>query len=474
LNNEHKSYYKEELNNQFKIFLAGIALSAERLSKHISILGGTGSGKTLLLRQFIVSACLSLSARAIIFDNKGDFTSTLTNNRKKRPIIIGPYDKRSSVPDIAFDCSTRAEAFEFGLTLFPEKKREEMWDKGARLMLTGVIITLQNQYKTQWGWQTLKDELSQCLYDPKYFHQILMDNFPESAGLIQFDDQGNANETTQSLLISINAEMRSIIELADAYENNPNPKFSIKKFIHNKKQNSKDKYLNNVVILQGNSAMEKLQNTSIHFFLGYFIKLVASPSYPERPPFQDPIHLILDEFPQIGAMLFFKRILEVCRSKNIPTVFAGQSYAQFEESYGKEVTKIIFENCATRIIARSTDSTADWFIKSAGKGKFERTYQERDKKNQIRPGIPKIETDDIVKVEDLSTELGPFYENKQPKGIKFVLWAVDQQIYRLKNYFPTKKPKKIRKPFIPAPWCKDVVWENYIKNESEIQEKNNV
>jgi type IV secretory pathway TraG/TraD family ATPase VirD4 len=81
---------------------------------------------------------------------------------------------------------------------------------------------------------------------------------------------------------------------------------------------------------------------------------------------QDPIANFLDELPS----LYLERIvnyLAEARSAGHVGVIGGQSYFQFEKMFGKELTNVIFANCANKIVMNPQEyETAEMFSKILG------------------------------------------------------------------------------------------------------------
>ncbi|MEF9939596.1 MAG: type IV secretion system DNA-binding domain-containing protein [Clostridium sp.] len=113
-----------------------------------------------------------------------------------------------------------------------------------------------------------------------------------------------------------------------------------------------------------------------------------------------PMLLIIDEFARLGKITGIENALATLRSKKVMVILAFQSLAQGDYIYGKDLTRVITDNCRCKIICEESDiqtarTVQDWCGKykekketlTGGKGRH-KSYTYEDK--------PIIEPDDLI------------------------------------------------------------------------------
>lgn len=68
-----------------------------------------------------------------------------------------------------------------------------------------------------------------------------------------------------------------------------------------------------------------------------------------------PVLLLLDEFPRLGKMDVIQNAVSTLRSKGVTICLIMQSLAQLDKTYGREVRRIIVDNCQYKAILGVTD-----------------------------------------------------------------------------------------------------------------------
>lgn len=94
------------------------------------------------------------------------------------------------------------------------------------------------------------------------------------------------------------------------------------------------------------------------------------------------VHMLLDEFAQLGSLNNFPERMSVIRSRNISATIVLQSIQQLKSNYkGKE--EIIIENCNTKVVL-STSESAEWVSKKLGKMTIDNNTYTKGKKSNSR------------------------------------------------------------------------------------------
>lgn len=356
-------------------------LSTNRETRHFLIIGGSGGGKTQIITP-IIRAAIERKDRILVYDVKGDFTSTLPNI-----ILIAPWDKRSLAWDVAKDCINKQDARQLAAKLIPEG-HDPVWHSAARQILAAVLIKLQSEKGTTWTWTDLfnqtcanQSELLACVkeYLPEAIHTL---NAP--------------GKTTQSILINFGSNMSLLSDLASAWGNKPpNMRFSFRAWLKNGNTPHR------TVILQGSGAYDELAKSYIGAIVSFVSGFINSPSYPDSTKRR--IWLFLDEFPQLGELKNVAKLLAVARSKGVRFLLSAQDVSQIKAIYGEHNAATWMSNAATMIITQISSGETANFVSKEIIG-----YQTRNRteiyQGKLQPSIR--ETVPVVEPSELQTELG--------------------------------------------------------------------
>lgn len=135
--------------NQGAFWFGGKLLPYNAASVHLLFAGATGSGKTIsqrMLYQTTLAPTIgqNLSHRCLAFDAKGDLHRILFGMGIPRSCVItlNPFDKRSSVWDMAADIPDQATAFELSNILIPDAQEQQpFFRQASRDLLTAVMYS---------------------------------------------------------------------------------------------------------------------------------------------------------------------------------------------------------------------------------------------------------------------------------------------------------------------------------------------
>ena len=70
-----------------------------------------------------------------------------------------------------------------------------------------------------------------------------------------------------------------------------------------------------------------------------------------------PLMFVLDEFPNVGKIADFDRMIATARSRGMSFLLCAQSISQLEDKYGRPAAKTILDNCDTVVYMGSGSST---------------------------------------------------------------------------------------------------------------------
>lgn len=113
-----------------------------------------------------------------------------------------------------------------------------------------------------------------------------------------------------------------------------------------------------------------------------------------------PILLIIDEFARLGALTGIENALATLRSKKVMVLLAFQSLAQCEHIYGRELTRVIADNCRSKVICECSDpetarTISDWCGQYKQKKETLSTGKNRNK-SYTYEDKPIVEPSDLI------------------------------------------------------------------------------
>jgi hypothetical protein len=301
----------------------GVALSKEQEGRSILIVGEPGGGKTVAFSH-IVRELLLRKVFIICHDVKGDWTARWP----EKFILLAPHDTRSFGWAIGRDIVGIVLAREFSVLIVAATDHDAPnWPEGAREILVGIIITLQREKLTDWGWVDLKIALDlgdaalqefACRYHPPAKRFLALDeaqNFTKNAGSYIATMMAPINKLIQPLAMA-SGDLDQKFQLSlTAWLDDPNPSAR-------------------TLILQRAPDLDALSTA----WIGSAIQIIATHLVGTRrdrnPGDKKKAHpadvwFLLDEHAQLGAAtLKLNPLLEVGRSKGLRAVIGLQNFEQ--------------------------------------------------------------------------------------------------------------------------------------------------
>jgi hypothetical protein len=346
----------------------GVRAAWER-ARALMLVGMPGSGKSQIAKFILQNWLANPRARFVILDaGKGDFVSEWPDEDF---YLLAPHDDRglpgpdgitqAMAWDIAADVPDFIAAGAFAERAIPEGDQPQ-WAQGARQLLQGLIVGLQQQHGQNWGWK----ELHQAITLPDADLKAWMDRFfPDASSFAALDGGGeNATKTAASYITNFKAPILRIARpLALAWGDVPKSRrLSIKYWMltddHRPNRAAKKKGAR-TIILGRTAQMKDLSWGWISPVLQIMNALVQSPDLTEndpREPAETHRRLIfaLDELPTVACKGdTTPDLVDVGRSKGVAVIVGVQSISQLRNSnvWGEDVTDS-FESSTTQIVTR--------------------------------------------------------------------------------------------------------------------------
>lgn len=408
-----------------------VTISEERERRSFAIVGSPGGGKTTVIMP-IIAQTVARSDKNLVYDNKGYFTERLPGSY----ILVAPWDTRGVPWAVWKDCKSGADARELAARLVLES-HDPMWSNAARLILTGLLIHLQQTGKP-WGWKDLSVLLNLPIEGLQHIIQV---SYPEAWRPVEI-----ASRTTQSILITLSAFMAQVHDMGRVWGNAIDG-FSITEFLSDDYQGIR------TVILQGNQKFTEMQNAIVNGMMAMASAHINSPAMTDSTARR--IWVYLDEAPQLKKAEWIQSIVAVGRSKGVRVLLGVQDVAQLRQIYGRDQTESWTSMIGTYVFTQlGGNDTAKWVSEYIGTREIERyevshstnTTQLLTNNQQKTESYRRLE-DRVIKQDELQTMLGP-----EKAGVQALLHLGDFFEYLLvwpyvHNVFPP-----IRAAWEPAEW----------------------
>ncbi len=326
------------------ITFAGVEVEPKDEMRHFLALGGTGSGKSVAIRD-ILDGARDRGDRAIIADNGGGYLA-----RYYRPgdIILNPLDARAHAWDLLREAKHDYHVDNLAAALFPTQggANDNAWTDRARTLLSSVLEVLRREEGA-----TVADVYRLTAQASREELAVLLEDTPAVMFL-----KGEKSTVFDNLRASCSAGMRALRRAAEM----TGPAFSIREWATS---DSKAwvflSYLDD-------------QKQTLDSLIGAMMSLAIS-STMSRQEGDFPTWFIADELDGIGALDDIDNAVVRLRKYGGRCVLGFQTVEKIRGVYGNDRAQAMFENCKTRLILQCAGSdqrgTAFWASEQIGKVK---------------------------------------------------------------------------------------------------------
>lgn len=335
-----------------------IPISLDIETKHVLTFGASGSGKSVLLSQFINQICTDRRQNKsrrhfILTDVKPEFVGKFYEDGD---IIFCPFDKRSVNWNIFDEIKDNFDFDNFAAALFPpDNTKEPFWANSAASIFSDCLKALYSYGATdttsllalfQQGSVGIRDFLAKVLPSQEF------------SSLLHF--QG-AETTLGGILSQLNEGLRPFRVLADT----DGPSFSFRKYIREELRRPDGTIPNLYIIIPSNRAdlMAPLVTLIVNLMIDETLSL---PEDKHRR-----VHFILDELGALNKIPKLPDLITKGRSYGASIIAMSQDSGLIAHKYGKEVLDSFLNNFATQIYLRVNESTtAKKLSESLGEREF--------------------------------------------------------------------------------------------------------
>jgi len=346
------------------VTLAGMPLSGLDETKHLKLIGTTGTGKSTAIRE-IVQCALDRGDRVIIADPDGSYVNRFFA-ADRGDLILNPFDKRSHSWDLFAELHGDFDVEQLARALIPDTEGEERsWRGYARTFFTAVTQQLWALAKTGRHAITL-GELYRVLTMASHEElRILVEDTPAQA----FLESGN-----ERMFGSIRSVTASSVAALAYVARHQAPPLSLRYWVRS---------------ARGHRALflpySATQIAALRSLISAWLRLTIfeTMSGPDR---DQRLWFIVDELDALGTIDGLKDALARLRKFGGRCVLGFQSIAQVSETYGQGEAQTIVENCGNTLILRCSASeqggTARFASRLIGDREVIRPHETRSR----RPG----------------------------------------------------------------------------------------
>ncbi|WP_027360790.1 type IV secretion system DNA-binding domain-containing protein [Desulforegula conservatrix] len=366
--------------NRYLPFGKDIKLPVAYETKHLLLVGSTGSGKTVLLSR-IINAAIKRKNNCVIYDYKGDYSSKFFN--KKTDHLFNPLDDRCLKWNVFNDIENNDDIEAFSASLIPPAigSDSKFWNDAARDVLTGIIVYLhQNNKKTN------KDIWETITLDIKDIAELLKKTPGAERGYayIQYES------STQALNI-----VGRLIHYTKSFEylQHIDGSFSIRKWLQDPKFN--------IFVSNHSNTKDYLKP-----ILSAFVDLMGRHFISLKNDSYRRVFFFLDDFGTLQHLPSILNLQIFGTSKGASVWIGIQDLGQLENIYGKDISSIITRACSNSVYLRVSDPiTSQYLSDKIGKAVFsvsKERYSMGDLDNRHSSNLFKSEkTENLVKTSEL-------------------------------------------------------------------------
>jgi energy-coupling factor transporter ATP-binding protein EcfA2 len=346
-------------------------LPVEEASKHLAMIGATGSGKTTLIRLFLQSIAprsypgQSKPEQLIVFDGQCNMIPLLASmglrEENKNVYILNPYDERGIPWDLADGTQSPLIARHLAALLVPEEPRSQapFFANSARDLVYAVILGLSRTVGVGWSFRDLIIAL-----DSSKRIRTITARHPRAKVIAAriLNDRRHAF----GVLSHIGTRLVPFEQVAALWHSSRNPeRFRIKEFLEHPG-----------VLVLGNDPVLRDSLWPINALL---LKALTQEILRCPLDLRYPRHwFVLDEFPAMEKVDCIHELLRRGRSKGASVLLGMQTLEALMHIYQENPAEDILSQCAYKTFLRAGGpKTAEWAERFFGKlRRTETTFSE--------------------------------------------------------------------------------------------------
>lgn len=331
-------------NKPHVLSIGNINIPTDTECKHILVFGASGSGKSVLLSQFLnqintYSQKYNDKRHYIITDVKPEFVGKFA---KPDDYIFCPFDKRSISWSIFNDIDDISDYDTFASILFErEGEKDPFWGLAAGAIFADGLKYLDLQER-----KTNQDIL-EFFKQPAEDLTEAINSLPPT--LITSKQYLNAPENTfASILATLASGLKPFMHLKDSTDNNAT--FSFKQYIREEYQRTNGTIPNLYLLVPTNR--QRIMAPLLSLVMDIMINEALT--LPENQNCR--LYFIIDEIGSVNKIQLLPDLITKGRSYGISILALTQDPGLLREKYGPQVMQSFLNNFGTQIVLRINDA----------------------------------------------------------------------------------------------------------------------
>ena len=325
-----------------------VRIPARLETRHMAMIGTTGSGKTTALRQ-LLDGIEARGEAALVYDTSGEFIAHYYNPARG-DIILNPFDARCAFWSPFAEIAHPADADRIAHQLITETGQHDsdVWLDTSRILVANMIRALWQENK-----RTLPDLLHALKNRPK---DDLKEWLATSSSARTFAD--DAERATGSVLFML-AKAADLIQFLRAEDDKSKP-FAFRTFIEKLDRHPGARPW--IFVPRKEDYFEASKP-----LLACWLECAASAMLGLRPSEDRRIWFVLDELADLPRVDNLARLLPEGRKFGAAVVLTFQALGQMQHRYGPQIAESMLGCCNTKLFLQTIDSdTRQWASQTIG------------------------------------------------------------------------------------------------------------
>ena len=322
-------------------------------TRHMAMIGTTGSGKTTALRQ-LLDGIEARGEAALVYDTSGEFIAHYYRP-ERGDIILNPFDDRCAFWTPFAEIAHPADAARIARQFITETGQHEndVWLETSRILVANMLRELWKQ-----GKPTLPDLLAMLQNMTK---EQLKERLKDTSSARTFAD--DADRATGSVLFML-AKAADLIQFLRAEDSGGKP-FAFRDFIHGLDKRTGAKPW--IFVPRKEDYFEASKPLFACWLECAASAVLGLPPSPDRR-----IWFVLDELADLPRVDNLARLLPEGRKFGTAVVLTFQALGQMRHRYGPQIAEAMLGCCNTKLFLQTIDSeTRVWASQTIGECEVE-------------------------------------------------------------------------------------------------------
>lgn len=327
--------------------IGSVPLPGRLETRHMAMIGTTGSGKTTALRQ-LLDGIEARGEAALVYDTSGEFVAHYYNP-ERGDIILNPFDARCAFWSPFDEIAHPADADRIAHQLITEtgQNDRDVWLETSRILVANMLRALWHEGKC-----TLGDLLSALQTRTKGDLKIWLGNSSSARTFAE-----DADRATGSVLFML-AKAANLIQFLRV-EGSDEP-FAFRDFISSLDKRTGPRPW--IFVPRKEDYFEASKP-----LLACWLECAASAVLGLRPSPDRRIWFILDELADLPRVDNMARLLPEGRKFGAAVVLTFQALGQMRHRYGSQIAESMLGCCNTKLFLQTIDSeTRLWASRTIG------------------------------------------------------------------------------------------------------------